>query len=195
LKNGDFYGCIRECSTIIQEDSDNVKALYRRHLCYVKHGEFQKALIDLRRALRCTPLHPSLKRSAEELKRGMNQTHYEVLGVAESASFYEIRESYKRRALEWHPDRQRTTEGKENASDRMKAINEAYTVLNSSQSRQVYDSELVYEREASEPVRVCASCKNLAARQCKNFQCNTCCQGCAYPRHSKRGMRERKLNT
>mmetsp|Transcript_5745 Transcript_5745/g.7633 ORF Transcript_5745/g.7633 Transcript_5745/m.7633 type:complete len:188 (+) Transcript_5745:511-1074(+) len=185
LKNGSFEGCIRECSKILEEDSDSVKALLRGHLCYKEQRvpEFQKAQIDLKRALSYTSSNPSLRKN---LKGCMNQTHYEVLGVEESASFHEIRKSYKRLAFEWHPDRKRATEDKERASSRMKIINEAYAVLNSSQSRQEYNCELIYEREMceqelfasgiSELVGVRASCKNPASKHCKNFQSNTCCQ-------------------
>jgi DnaJ-class molecular chaperone len=61
-------------------------------------------------------------------------THYETLGVPESASAEEIRMAYKRLALKHHPDRGGDTETFQN-------IQAAYNVLSDDASRQQYDHE------------------------------------------------------
>jgi len=61
-------------------------------------------------------------------------THYETLGVPESASAEEIRMAYKRLALKHHPDRGGDTEMFQN-------IQAAYNVLADDASRQQYDAE------------------------------------------------------
>jgi molecular chaperone DnaJ len=68
-------------------------------------------------------------------------THYDVLGVAPSAAADEIREAYRRRAREHHPDRaaSRSAVGGEVS---MPAINEAYRVLSDPARRAVYDASL-----------------------------------------------------
>jgi molecular chaperone DnaJ len=68
-------------------------------------------------------------------------THYDVLGVAPSASVEQIREAYRRLAREHHPDRTATS-GRTGGDVSMPAINEAYRVLNDPARRAVYDASL-----------------------------------------------------
>src|SRR5579871_3200756 len=58
--------------------------------------------------------------------------YYEVLGVGKDASADEIKKSFRRLAVEYHPDRG----GDE---DKFKEVNEAYEVLKDSSKRQRYD--------------------------------------------------------
>lgn len=59
--------------------------------------------------------------------------YYEVLGVAKGASDDEIKKAFRRKAVEYHPDKEGGDEAK------FKEINEAYEVLKDSQKRQRYD--------------------------------------------------------
>ena len=68
-------------------------------------------------------------------------THYDVLGVAPSATVDQIREAYRRLAREHHPDRT-ATNGRSGGDVSMPAINEAYRVLNDPARRAVYDASL-----------------------------------------------------
>jgi molecular chaperone DnaJ len=63
--------------------------------------------------------------------------YYDILGVTKGASAEEIKKSYRKQALEWHPDRHK--DNKENAEKRFKEINEAYQVLSDPQKRSAYD--------------------------------------------------------
>jgi DnaJ family protein A protein 5 len=63
---------------------------------------------------------------------------YEVLGVERSAEDAEIKKSYRRLALEWHPDK--NLHRSEEATERFKEIQEAYEVLSDPQERAWYDS-------------------------------------------------------
>lgn len=66
------------------------------------------------------------------------RSHYDVLGVRPDASATTIRESYRRLAREYHPDR---TAGSAAGGDKMPAINEAYHVLSDPGRRAVYDAQ------------------------------------------------------
>jgi molecular chaperone DnaJ len=64
--------------------------------------------------------------------------YYEVLGVARTASGEEIKRSYRRLAMKYHPDRN-TGDGKQDAEARFKECSEAYEVLSDETKRQRYD--------------------------------------------------------
>ena len=61
--------------------------------------------------------------------------YYDTLGISKSASEQEIKTAYRRQALKWHPDRNKTTE----ANDKFKDVTKAYEVLSDSKKREMYD--------------------------------------------------------
>jgi len=61
--------------------------------------------------------------------------YYDVLGVAKTASAAELKSAYRKLALQWHPDRNKSPE----AETKFKEINEAYQVLSDSKKKQSYD--------------------------------------------------------
>jgi molecular chaperone DnaJ len=61
---------------------------------------------------------------------------YEVLGVAKGASEDEIRKSYRKLALQYHPDR---NPGDAEAEAKFKEATEAYSVLSDAEKRAAYD--------------------------------------------------------
>lgn len=62
--------------------------------------------------------------------------YYKVLGVDRNATEDEIKRSYRKLALEHHPDR---NQGNKSAEDKFKEINEAYQVLSDPEKRTRYD--------------------------------------------------------
>jgi DnaJ-class molecular chaperone len=65
------------------------------------------------------------------------QDYYKILKVETSASQEEIKASYRKLALQYHPDHNRDDD---TASVRMKAINESYAVLSDPEKRSRYDA-------------------------------------------------------
>ncbi len=61
--------------------------------------------------------------------------YYEVLGVSKNASEAEIKAAYRKQALKWHPDRNKSTE----ATEKFKEINKAFEVLSDPKKREIYD--------------------------------------------------------
>src|SRR3989338_757420 len=60
---------------------------------------------------------------------------YSVLGVTKSATEADIKRAYRKLALEWHPDRNKSA----GASEKFKEINKAYEVLSDPKKKQAYD--------------------------------------------------------
>jgi molecular chaperone DnaJ len=63
---------------------------------------------------------------------------YEVLSVSKTAAVEEIKASYRKAALKWHPDR--NPENKQEAETRFRECTEAYSVLSDPEKRQIYDT-------------------------------------------------------
>src|SRR6266480_3490242 len=61
---------------------------------------------------------------------------YQTLGVARGASDAEIKTSYRKLAMTYHPDR---NNGAKEAEEKFKAITEAYDVLRDADKRVLYD--------------------------------------------------------
>ena len=61
---------------------------------------------------------------------------YEILGVAKNATDEEIKKSYRKLAMKYHPDRNPDSKGSE---DKFKEAKEAYEMLSDPQKREAYD--------------------------------------------------------
>jgi molecular chaperone DnaJ len=62
--------------------------------------------------------------------------YYQILGIPKNASDSEIKKTYRKLAIQYHPDR---NEGKKEAEEKFKEIAEAYGVLSDPSKRQLYD--------------------------------------------------------
>ncbi|XP_006867899.1 PREDICTED: dnaJ homolog subfamily B member 2 isoform X2 [Chrysochloris asiatica] len=64
-------------------------------------------------------------------------SYYEILDVPRSASPDDIKKAYRRKALQWHPDK--NPDNKEFAERKFKEVAEAYEVLSDKHKREIYD--------------------------------------------------------
>ena len=63
--------------------------------------------------------------------------YYEVLGVEKNASADQIKSAYRKKAVKYHPDKNK---GDKAAEDKFKEASEAYHVLSNSERKQSYDN-------------------------------------------------------
>ena len=68
----------------------------------------------------------------------VKEDYYVVLGLEEDADEDDIKKAYRRRALEWHPDKNQHR--LEEATEYFKVIQEAYLVLSDENERSWYDA-------------------------------------------------------
>lgn len=74
------------------------------------------------------------------------ENYYDILEVSQKASEEVIEKAYKVLAKKYHPDLQ-TPENKNQAEEKMKKINEAYSILSDQQKRAEYDEKLLESKE------------------------------------------------
>ena len=63
--------------------------------------------------------------------------YYDVLGVSKSASGDDIKKAYRKKAVQYHPDK---NPDDKSAEGKFKEVGEAYEVLSDEQKRAAYDS-------------------------------------------------------
>jgi molecular chaperone DnaJ len=66
----------------------------------------------------------------------MLKDYYKIMGLAPEATEEEIKRTYRKLAMEYHPDRNRDDP---ECEERLKEINEAYRVLGDEEKRRRYD--------------------------------------------------------
>src|SRR5438132_9911855 len=77
--------------------------------------------------------------------------YYDVLGVTRNASKDDIKGSYRKLALQYHPDRNKAPE----ATEKFKEISEAYAILSDDEKRKQYDQfgrEGIYQKYNTEDI-------------------------------------------
>ncbi len=67
----------------------------------------------------------------------MAKNYYDILGVSKTASDEEIKKAYRSLAKKYHPD---LNPGNNEAAEKLKEVNEAYSVLSDKTKRQNYDT-------------------------------------------------------
>nr|AAW27439.2 SJCHGC02252 protein [Schistosoma japonicum] len=111
---------------------------------------------------------------------------YAILEVDRNATAEEIRKSYRRLALKYHPDKNVKDPG---ASEKFKEINRAHSILANEQKRKLYDrygslgiyvAEHIDEEDWKPYLALRNPCVQCLACTCFLLTCCCCCLCCCY---------------
>ena len=72
--------------------------------------------------------------------------YYKILEVSRSASDSDIKKAFRKKAMEYHPDK---NAGDKKAEEMFKKVNEAYSVLSDPEKRKMYDMGIDPNRQGS----------------------------------------------
>lgn len=110
------------------------------------------------------------------------ETHYTILGVSNSATSEEIKKAYKKKASQYHPDKNYGNE--KDAEEMFKSIANAYDVLKDAQERIKYDNSLHDSGFADSSVNNhftnYANCSNYNFKSMPEVLCGFCKGGTSW---------------
>lgn len=159
-----FPECLKDCAQAIYANPRHKEAFLTRSNALQALGRHEEAVVDLETvASKLDPedklVRQRLQRAQFELRKSKRPDYYGILGAKTVASMPEIKAAYKKRALEWHPDRWSTKgeEAKAEAERKFKMIGDALEMLSNPRKKQLwdegYDEEQIKEMMAREQFR------------------------------------------
>eukprot|EP00439_Symbiodinium_sp_Y106_P040556 s3070_g4.t6 len=117
-----------------------------------------------RRGLPPLPEEEKEKEQEKEKKNDLGIVdHYGALEVAEDADEKDIKKAYRKLVLKWHPDKH--PEGRDEAEEKIRAINNAYETLSNATKRATYDAQRQALLRSSRGQGPDLKAQNLAPRQ------------------------------
>jgi DnaJ family protein C protein 7 len=151
---------IVDCTHALELDNEYIKAILRRAGSYLVIGgevECHRAIKDYETIMdfaekrgdenQMNEMKKKLREAKVQLKRSKQKDFYKILNVTRDATDSEIKKSYRKSALKWHPDRHANSseEEKTEAEKVFRDVNLAYEVLSDPQKKAKYDSGVEIE--------------------------------------------------
>jgi len=148
LKQKEYKNAYDDATQAIDLDKTYIKAYGRRIQALYGLDRYDEAVGDAERALKLEPssqeLKQQLRQAQIELKKSKRKNYYKILGVKKDATEKEIKKGFRKKAMQWHPDKYASDifsdEERAKAEATFKEIGEAYEVLKDPKLKQRYDS-------------------------------------------------------
>jgi DnaJ family protein C protein 7 len=147
MRIGRFKEALEQCTLSLAKNSENLKALSRRIECLFKLQDFHGAIVDLEKLRRIDPSQElecsrRIHQAEQELSKQPKQDYYSILAISKDATPAQIKASYKKLALELHPDKYQGKSAEQRAAEyKFKLVVEAYGVLSDPDAKSQYDIE------------------------------------------------------
>ncbi|KAL0477152.1 Hsp40/DnaJ [Acrasis kona] len=143
-KQGKHEDSVKYANSAIDLNPNNTKAYVRRADSNTTLGNHEDAMRDYQKACELDEGNASfkskLRESQKAYKKAKRKDYYKILGIDKNADEDAIKKAYRKKALEWHPDKFQEEDEKKKAEEMFKDIGEAVSVLSDAQKRRRYDS-------------------------------------------------------
>lgn len=134
---------IRQCNEALKLDENDVDALCDRAEANILNEQYDEAVNDYQKAKNINEnLHKvqeGLERALRLQKQSKKRDYYKILGLKRTATKREIMKSYRKLAVQWHPDHYEGDD-KKKAEKMFIDIAAAKEVLSDPEKRAKYDS-------------------------------------------------------
>ena len=138
-----FAEATAAANAVLQRNENNGEAYRILGQIHMEKDEFEEAVRQFRRAHELLDgdggVEDELQRAEVALKQSKQKDYYKVLGVARKATTKQIKKAYRELSLQFHPDKHKGEEEKEEATKKFQAIAEAYEILSDDEKRSAYD--------------------------------------------------------
>ncbi|CAD8145329.1 unnamed protein product [Paramecium pentaurelia] len=138
---------IEDFTKSIELNPQYYKALMRRAESYDKLGQFGESVHDYQQVIQIEPsleqeMAQKLREAQKKEKLAKKKDYYKILEVGRDATENEIKKSYRKLALLWHPDKlkDKDEETKQIGQQKFRDIAEAYAVLSDKKKKELFDS-------------------------------------------------------
>mmetsp|Transcript_29956 Transcript_29956/g.41404 ORF Transcript_29956/g.41404 Transcript_29956/m.41404 type:complete len:491 (+) Transcript_29956:85-1557(+) len=141
---GRYKEALFDCNRALKIDPSYLRCLLRRADIHTKLEMFEEAVQDYSSAKEMEPnsreTERLLREAKFELKKSKRKDYYRILEVPRQFTSAQLKKSYHKAALKWHPDKHDGEDAKAYAESKFKDVNEAYSVLSDPKKKSVYDS-------------------------------------------------------
>ena len=130
-KLNDTVKSLKAINEAIRCDPNYAKAYFKLAEIYASIKDYPGAIKDYQSAQNFDPslnLQSKIQEMSLKASSAKNKDYYDILGTTKTATDNEIKKSYRKMCLKFHPDRQDSEEARELANKKILDINEAYDV-------------------------------------------------------------------
>jgi len=139
----DYPAALQACGQAVNIDDNFLEGHMRCGEAHMGAENWDEAVRSYRRAHEIDQGNreagEGLQRAEAALKQSKNKDFYKILDVPRNADEQQIKKAYRKKALEWHPDKHQDAEDKEKAERMFFDVGQAYEVLSDPEMRSKYD--------------------------------------------------------
>ena len=185
LRLKDYEASLKDCALVLYHQDDHVDAWLTRFSALhglERHQEVLDETTDLmsKWGQGDEQIRQAWQKADFEVRKAKRPDYYDILGVSRIASEKEIKSAFRKKSLDYHPDRfvgpEHTAAQRKEAATKFQQLGDALEILTHEFSKQLYDEG--YDMDA---IRERLEAAQRAARQRNNPHGSS--GGGAYPHH------------
>jgi DnaJ family protein C protein 7 len=153
MKDHKFDRALEDCNLAISYSPDYTRAYLRRANVQMKLENYEEALHDYNKVKQLDPsnrdIDAHMRTAQAKTKQTKKKDYYQILGLEKNATEADIRKSFRKLSMIWHPDKNAETPEKRAAAEKkFKDLAEANRILSDPNMRRKYDSGMSLDDDA-----------------------------------------------